>query len=110
VDGGWLSAEVTDGVNDVEEEDECSERKREIIYVRSKCLTATRTTSLLFHMCHTAALWTDTFTRDEEDVFQEKASEVIASITSKRVFEADGLPNPLLNLQLGMRPCYLQIQ
>jgi len=54
-----------------------------------------------------------TFTRDEEDVFLEKASEVIASIasiTSKRIFEADGfLPNPL-NLQLGVRPCYLQIQ
>jgi len=55
-----------------------------------------------------ATLWTDTFSRDEEDVFQEKTSEVIARITSKRFFKADNLPNPL-SLQLGMRPCYLQM-
>mmetsp|Transcript_24715 Transcript_24715/g.36618 ORF Transcript_24715/g.36618 Transcript_24715/m.36618 type:complete len:87 (-) Transcript_24715:657-917(-) len=86
-----------------------------MISVRSKCLTATRYTYHFFafpHLPHYCTLNGHNYsTRDEEDVFLEKASaEVIASITSKRIFEADGfLPNPL-NLQLGMRPCNLQIQ
>jgi len=89
-DGGWLYAEEADGMNDAE--DECSDRKREMLSVRSKCLPAT--ISLVFRICRTTALWMDEFRRDVEDVFLDKAPEIMARITGKDIFEEDGLLNP----------------
>lgn len=87
--GGWLYVEESEGVNEVA--DEYSERRREMIDVRSKCLPAAL--SLAFRICHTTALWMEEFTRDVEDVHQNKATEVMTRITGNGMFEADGVSN-----------------
>ena len=89
-DGGWFYVEESEGVNEVV--DEYSERKREMIDVRSKCLPAA--ISLAFRICHTTAIWMEEFTRDVEDVHQDKATEVMTRITGNGMFEADGVSNP----------------
>jgi len=89
-DGGWLYAEETDSMNDGG--NEFSDRKREMISVRSKCLPIT--ISLVFRICHSTALWMDEFMRDVEDAFPDQAPEIMARITSKEIFQAEGLPNP----------------
>lgn len=93
-DNGWLQPFVSNDQTLVEKDSEASQRLEEMANLRSKLLPAT--VFLLFRVLDSTATWMESFIIDIHKTFLDDADGVIARITSKDSYEADGMENPFL--------------
>jgi len=90
---GWLYLDGKEDGNAMDDaNDEISQRRKEMKLLRSKYLPAA--VSLMYRVYYDTATWMDEFTKDIQDTFERKATEVSSRINGQSNFEANGMVNP----------------